>query len=415
MTLQILSLIFLAGAIVIGFVKKVNVGIVALGLAPILAMIGKLDMDVVFSGYPTKLFLTLLGTMLLFALLQENKTLELLSRKIVALVGNKAYLVPIIIYIVSFLLSAAGPGAISVQAVMILLAVSLSVQMNLSPVLLAAMALLGAVGGTVSPIALTGIIITDLLDAGNIAGSPLKIWIGVSLANFICAVFVYIFFKGYKIRLDFELKISDMGKFNLNQKIGLLGLGLLIVSVVGFDQDVGLMSFIISFVLIALNVVNQEKSIKLIPWNVIILVCGVNVLMNVALELGGIALLSNVLAGLMNNITAPFVLSLTGGVMSWFSSANGVVLPTLIPTIQGIVDTLGGNIEVVTLVTAITAGATVAGISPLSTGGSLTLAAYSQEREISAKEQQKLFAQLFTLSVVQVIIVSVISLIGVLI
>ncbi len=59
---------------------------------------------------------------------------------------------------------------------------------------------------------------------------------------------------------------------------------------------------------------------------------------------------------------------------TWFSSANGVALPTLIPTVLDIVANVGGNVTIVEMIIAIVGGATVAGISPLSTGGSLILA-----------------------------------------
>ena len=99
MELQIISLVFLIFAIVVGFIKKINVGLVALGVALPLSMIGKIKPNIIFSGFPSKLFLTLLGTMFFFSILQENKTLELLSKKVVLLVGKRAYLIPIIIYI----------------------------------------------------------------------------------------------------------------------------------------------------------------------------------------------------------------------------------------------------------------------------------------------------------------------------
>ena len=81
MGLQVIALLFLVAAIALGFIKKINVGIVSIALAFVLAMLGHVKMNVVFSGFPTKLFLTLLGTMYYFCLLQENKTLELLSKK----------------------------------------------------------------------------------------------------------------------------------------------------------------------------------------------------------------------------------------------------------------------------------------------------------------------------------------------
>ena len=75
-------------------------------------LLGKLKMSMVLNAFPSSMFLTLLGTMYLFALLQDNGTLELLSRKLVSLVGKQGWLIPIIVYLISYFISAVGPGAI---------------------------------------------------------------------------------------------------------------------------------------------------------------------------------------------------------------------------------------------------------------------------------------------------------------
>ena len=144
----------------------------------------------------------------------------------------------------------------------------------------------------------------------------------------------------------------------------------------------------------------------------LILICGVNVLMSVTKEMGGIELLSNLLASMMNQVTAAPLIGLTAGIMSWFSSANGVVLPTLIPTVPDIVSNVGGSTSVLEMVMSIVGGATVAGISPLSTGGSLLLASYTQETDASEKVQQSLFARLFALSFSAVMVIVIFALAG---
>lgn len=412
MTIQIIALGFLIGAIAIGFIKKINVGIAAFGLVLLLALIGGLKLKVIFAGFPTKLFITLLGTMFFFALLQENKTLELLSQKIIAAVGKNAFLIPIILYVTAYALSAAGPGAISAQAVTILFAVTLAVQMKVDPLLLATPAFLGAVGGTASPIALTGIIISDLFAAQNIS-VPNSQWIllfGITAVNFLCALVTYIWFKGYRLSPDDTIRSESLPAFNNSQKMGLASLLFLVCAVVLLKWDVGLVSFTLGFVLVLFGAANEQKAIKLIQWNVLILISGVSVLMNVTQELGGIALLSNMHASVMNKATAPSVMALTGGILSWFSSANGVVFPTLIPTLPRIAQQLGSGMPgVMEMTMGIVGAATIAGISPLSTGGSLILAVYSQEARCDVKEQQKLFARCFILSFCFVAFVAVIA------
>ncbi len=412
MALQVIALLFLIAAIILGFVKKINVGLVSLGLAFVLSLIGGVKTSVIFAGFPGKLFITLLGTMFFFCLLQENHTLELLSQKMVAMVGTKTFLIPIIIYVVAYVLSAAGPGAISVQSVMIIFAVSLAVQMETSPIMMASLAILGAVGGTASPIALSGIIVTDLTAEMGLEGVALPVFIGVSVANLVCAILLYVVFKGYKLKSEKAIVKADLPKFNNQQKLGIAAILVLVVAVVGFQYDVGLISFALSLILILCKAVNEKAAIKLVSWNVLILICGVNVLMAVTKEMGGIDLLSSILASMMNQRTAAPLIALTSGIMSWFSSANGVVFPTLIPTVPDIVANVGGNLTVVEMIMAIVGGATVAGISPLSTGGSLILASYTQETDASEKEQQSMFAKLFGISFAAVMVVVIIALLG---
>lgn len=412
MAYQVLSLLFLVGAIVLGFTRKINVGTVSIGLAFVLGLIGGVDTNVILGGFPSKLFVTLLGTMFFFCLLQENHTLELLSKKMVALVGKKTFLIPIIIYVVSYVLSAAGPGAISVQSVMIIFAVSLSVQMNASPILMGSMAILGAVGGTASPIALSGIIVTDLTEEMGMTGVATPVFIGVSVANVICALVLYVVFKGYRMSSEDVIDRKELPAFNRSQIIGIVALLALVVCVVILRYDVGLVSFALALILLFFKVADEKAAIKMIPWNVLLLITGVSILMAVTKELGGITLLSDILASLMNQITAAPILGLTAGLMSWFSSANGVVLPTLIPTVTDIVENVGGNVTSVELIMAIVGGATVAGISPLSTGGSLILASYVQEKNVSDKEQQNIFATLFGISFGAVVIVMIFALVG---
>jgi len=69
--MQTISLLVLIVAIAIGFWKNINVGIVSLALGFILTAAMGISVKVLVAGFPTKLFLTLLGTMYFFALLQD--------------------------------------------------------------------------------------------------------------------------------------------------------------------------------------------------------------------------------------------------------------------------------------------------------------------------------------------------------
>ena len=85
MNLAVISLVLLLAAIVIGFVRNVNVGILSIGFAMILTLLfpDTLSTKDVVSGFSTSLFVQMVGVTYLFAIINGNGTLELLAKKIV--------------------------------------------------------------------------------------------------------------------------------------------------------------------------------------------------------------------------------------------------------------------------------------------------------------------------------------------
>ncbi len=112
MSLGMISLLTLLAAIVIGFVRNANVGILCMGLAMVLGVIFDISASELISGFSSSLFMQMVGITYLFAIISGNGTLELLARKMVALVGKRKGLIPFVMYILGFIICAVGPGAI---------------------------------------------------------------------------------------------------------------------------------------------------------------------------------------------------------------------------------------------------------------------------------------------------------------
>lgn len=88
MNLGLVSLIVLLLAIIIGFARNANVGILCVGFSMILSIVYKVDIKTVIAGLSSSLFIQMVGITYLFAIIQRNGTLELLARKMVRLVGT---------------------------------------------------------------------------------------------------------------------------------------------------------------------------------------------------------------------------------------------------------------------------------------------------------------------------------------
>ena len=410
--MALLSLASLAGAIFLGFFRKMNTGLVCIGFALLLGkMAGMADRDII-GGFNYSLFLMLLGVTYLFGLAEINGTLKLLTRKITVLAGKHTYMIPIVMYIFATVLSALGPGTIPTTAIMMVFGMTLAVEMGINPAMLAAIIFLGAAGGGMSPLAATGIIGLDLCEGFGLTGIELPLLVNGILSSTVYAALVYVAFGGYKLKSDVVLKFSDIPAFNKEQIITLIGIASMVGLVMLFKVNVGLASFTVAMILSFLRVSDEEQALKKIPWGTLLLICGVGVLMNVIIALGGIDLLSASLASVMSANTATTILGVTAGVMSWFSSTSGVVMPTLIPTIPHIIQQMSISVNPVEWVTAISMVSNTAGISPLSTGGALALAASSAEAGAAAGELDRLFIKMFSISAAGVVTLSILAYFG---
>lgn len=406
--LALLSLLFLLAAITIGFTTKINTGFIAIGFALLLGRLGGISDAALIKGFNASLFFALTGVTLLFSIAQSNGTLELFAKKVVALFNRQAYLIPLVLFLLATVLSAIGPGTIPVSALISMIAVSLALQMNLEPIKLAPFAILGACAGGFSHIAPTGIIAITVAQDHGITGLKYALLLGLTAGMGLYALVLYVAFKHHTLRSVICMQASELPPFCRKQKLTLVGILIMTVLILVFQINVGLAAFAVALLLLLFRVADEKTALAGIPLSTLWLITGVGVLMNQVLELGGIDLLAQWLARLMTPATAPPVICLTGGILSWFSSTSGVVLPTLIPTVPHLVEQVPGLLAP-EMVIALSAGSHAAALSPLSTLGALAMAAYSTMAEPTAQERNKLFSQLFLTSIVGVLLMALVA------
>lgn len=410
--MALVSLGALGLAIGLGFFRKMNTGLICIALALVIGrMVGVSDQAII-EGFNYSLFLMLLGVTYLFGLAEINGTLQLLAKKMVTLAGKHTYLVPIVMYLFATVLSALGPGTIPTAAIMMVFGMTLAIEMKINPAMLGAIVFLGAAGGGMSPLAATGIIGINLCEEFGLVGIEEPLLINGVFSSTIYATLVYIAFGGYKLKSDVVLHLSDTPAFNRKQWVTLAGISGMIALVLFGHVNVGLASFLMAGFLAFCKVSDEVEALRRIPWGTLLLICGVGVLMNLIILTGGIDLLSDGLAAIMSDATATTILGITAGVMSWFSSTSGVVMPTLIPTVPHILSQMGSSANPVEWVTAITMVSNTAGISPLSTGGALALAAYSAEGGGKEMELDQLFVKMFLISAAGVVLLSALAYLG---
>ncbi len=410
MNLGILSLFALIVAIALGFIRKINVGLLGIAFAVLLGKYAGLKDNVIIGGWSTNLALMLMGVTFLFSIAQTNGTLELFARKTIALTGKRAWAIPIVIFLLSTFLAAIGPGTIPVMALLVPLSMALAAELKISPLMLAPITVLGSAAGGLTAIAPTGIIGLTLAEQQGITGIATPYFLNSLTSEVFVAIVLYFVFGGHKLRASKD-EVETLPPYTQDQKITMAGVLLMIAVVLATRINVGLAAFVAGTLLVGMRVVDERKALANMPWSTIVLVCGVGVLMSLAIKLKGIELLAKTLGQFMTASTATPILTLTAGIMSWFSSTSGVVMPTLIPTVSSLVQTVPGTTPL-ELISAVTFGAHTAGMSPASTGGGLALAAYAANAGVSLAQQNKLFMQMFLTAVGSVLLVTLFSATG---
>lgn len=410
-----ITLLVLVLVVVVGFLKKLNVGLIAIGAAAVIGYVsGQFTGKEIISGFSASLFMTLLGVTLFFGIIQENGCIELLMNRLVEKFGKFIWMVPILLFTMAYVFAAIGPGCIPAMAFAAAMAVPLAHESGYNPVMLLIIGNLGTYSGRFSPITPEGVLIHGLLEEQGVTVSNEALMLSTLFGTLVLLAVVFVVFKGYKVKAGVKNQIEmESRKFQSKQIVALWSIAVMILMVIFGKVDVGLASFLVSVFLIFVGIGNEKNAIASVPWNTLIMVCGVGVLMKMVIKTGGIDILSSAMSSVMSPWSAAGITGMIAAVMSWFSSAIGVVYPTLIPTVGAIAENVGGNIHIVELVSPIALFASVAGLSPASTGGAIIMGACGADKEFREKySSETLFGQLLLCAIGSVIILAILAFVG---
>lgn len=411
--LAILSLVFLLAAIILGFLRKANVGILCIGFAMILILLFRKQVSAkdVAAGFNTSLFIQMAGVMYLFAIVNGNSTLELLAKKIVHLVP--AHLIPLVMFLIGMGLSASGPGSIPCLAIIPVIAIPISASAGINPIMTAIIGDMGAMAGRMSPLTPEAAVVRSLMEEQGMVGNVVPIMICTAITCVVTAGIVFVYYKGWKVErpTGHEAAQTD-SSFSWQQWLSLTGLLILAVGVLFLGWNVGLTGFLIGSILIVAGCSSEKRAIGSVPWSVIIMVLGVGMLMNVVKLSGGIDLLVEAMENVMGAKSAAPIMAIIAGVMSFFSSGLGVVFPSLIPLCRELAAGIGADDTL--LVAMVVIGGTIAGYTPISTTGALIMAGVAQQENAEERFlQNKIFIELFAVSFINLAVLAILSLIGI--
>ena len=430
----IMSIVALTIVVIISCVNEdLHVGFLSVGFAIIVGGIwGGMTGARVMGLFPTGLFMILVGVTFLFGMAQTNGTMEKLTAYSVRICKGNTAIVPLIIFVLTTFVTTIGPGNIAGTALMAPVAMAIATRVGMPAFLMTLIVVGAANGAAFSPFAPTGIIsngliakmapsMPELTKQISLDALAWKIHFNSEVAQGVVNIGGFFVLGGWAwiqkqrgATIDIEELAPKPEPFDKHQLLTLGMVGLLIALVVlpglpgmkaaipkpilNMLANVGSIAFMLSCVLMLTGSGDSKKAIKVMPWGVIMMVCGVTVLVEVMDKAGGLNALVKVIGAISNPVTVNAWLGLITGVISAYSSSSGVVMPMFLPMVPGLIKEIGGG-NPVALISSINVGAHLVDSSPLSTLGALCIAC-AGDHEDKAKLFRNLLIWGLSMSVV---------------
>ena len=381
MATQIAGIVLLAVMFIIATALPINMGALALVGAFIIGLLSHLSPRDIFAGFPGDLFVTLVGITYLFAIAQNNGTVDWLVHKAVWLVRGRIAAIPWVMFTVAAVLTAVGAVSPAAVAIIAPIALRFSQRYKISPLLMGLVVIHGAQAGGFSPISIYGGITNQVVERAGLPRNDLALFLASFFFNLGVAVLIFFLFRGHRTgrfsEREDRKELSDgepesvqigLNKHRALTLVGLLSLG---VGSLALELNIGLLAISVAVLLALLAPHDQKRAIEQVSWPTVLLITGVITYIAVLQKIGAVDLVGNSVSRIGAPLLAALLLCYIGGIVSAFASSIavlGTTIPLAVPFL------LQGHVHAVGVVAAIAVSTTIVDVSPFSTNGALVVA-----------------------------------------
>ncbi|MGA0612780.1 SLC13 family permease [Caldimonas sp. KR1-144] len=409
----------LGAMFVVATALPINMGVLAFSGAFLVGtLVAGMTAKAIMAGFPADLFLTLAGITYLFALAQNNGTIDWLVGLAVRAVGGRIAAIPWIMFLVAAALTSVGAVSPAAVAILAPIALGFAAKHGISPLMMGLMIIHGAQGGGFSPISIYGGITNKIVAKAGLPLSETTTMLASFGVNFVVALGLFVLMGGLGLMRKKPAAIGDLPPLpavaraqggpqvfgdaeaesygegqraaesrssmlgqatsmsfrgpRVYQVLTALGLVTLAVLTLAYKMDIGFVSLTIGLFLSLLQSRQQKSALGQVSWPEIMLIVGVSTYVAVMDKMGTITYIGDSVAQLTSPMMAALLLCFVGAVISAFASSTAVLgslIPLGVPFLTG--DNSGMAIG---FIAAMAVSSTIVDVSPFSTNGALVLA-----------------------------------------
>ena len=382
-------------SIILGYRTRINIGLFAIAFAYLLGCFGLgLSPKEVIAMWPLKIFFIIFSVCLFYSFAIVNGTLEKLAEHLMYRCRHFPHLLPFAIFLAAVVISALGAGYYTVLAFMAPITLLLCSRTGLNLIVGAMAVNYGALAGANFVSSQSGIIFRTLMTSSGVSDNQAFInSFGIFASTMIVPIVVLsgliLFGRKRGTAMASLAHVERPSPLDRDQRATLILTLVMMATVllppiaslilpdnaavtfVNSKVDIGLIASVFSVIALLMKLGDERKAIASLPWGTIIMICGVGMLISVAIKAGTIDLLGSWIGTNIPPVLIPVAFGVVAAFMSLFASTLGVVTPALFPLVPSLAGTL--SIDPMIIFIAIVVGAQATSISPFSSGGSLIL------------------------------------------
>lgn len=388
MSVELISIVILAIMFVIATWRDLNMGVLGFVAAFVLGTFFlHLEISEIWKGFPVDLFVALVGLTYLFGFAHNNGAIEVLVTWSLRLVRGNLALAPWIFFAIAVVVMAIG--AVFSIGIVTPLALSFARRHHINQFMMGLLVVHGALAGAFSPISVYGVFINGFLSNRGLEPTPFSLFIAPLFFNLVFAIVVYLVLRH---RPDAHMVASSddavgtvapasgsdapaaaqrTQRLIAYQIATLIALAMMVVLVIGFNLNIGVVSMGLAAVLAILRPSEGAAALGRVSWSVVVLIAGVLTYIAVLQRAGTVEWVSRGISTVSIPLVAALLLFYFSGFVSALASSLGVisvVIALAVPFLQS------GDVHVAGFVAALAISATIVDISPFSTGGAMVLA-----------------------------------------
>lgn len=365
---------------VLGTLRSINLGILSLAATYIVGtLLTRESLADMYRGFPVDLLILLVGVTYLFGVAASNGTIERIVGAAAARVQGRRTLIPWVVFALAAAPTMAGALGSAAAAMLAPIALRLAQRCSLDRRMIGLMVLHGSACGNFSPLNALGVIVLQGAARSGLEVSAAAVFFANVGYNVVLGAVIFFWFGGRQLgkhaapqpQSDAEPAQPPAPSAGAAHAFTIAALLLVALLAIVFRWNIGFVALLAAAALHVLFPQSSRGAERRIPWDVVLLVCGIVTYVAALQRAGTVDAIGSGIVALDAPLLSALLICVVGAVTSAFASSAGILGVMILLAAPFMAQ---GAVNVTGLVIALAISATVVDSSPFSTAGALVVA-----------------------------------------